>query len=305
MSTVALDGSTVVESPSPMSRSPPIFEISPGPVILVDGEPAAQPPISPSSASNLLQLAMSSESLKKIALGLITNIKQREREVAAYDTARNEHVAWLERELHRIQQTAPSTPRIPPQEDYVLNTDQAPGFYIPVEEGLWQPAYWVKLLPDGRCAGLLKDDGPEAVPYIADLFAQADYNPSDPDLPLPCWLLQLLAGAPTYYQVIRQEVEKIGDWAIIAEVTRYRNLTDHIKTKQAQIMQMEKDLKVLDEQRDLCEARLARTCFEDKVSVLCSLSGPRDKPRFRKIHRPKKRRLPTLPNTAWRPHTDF
>ena len=304
MSEEAMAGTTRVNSPEP-SHSPPIFEINPSPIIMVDGEPAAQPPISPTSAYNLLQLGMSPGSLRKIALGLLTNIKQREREVAAYDTARNKHVTWLERELRRTQQEAPSTPHIPPQEDFILNTDQAPGFFIPVEEGMWQPAYWVKQLPDGRCAGLLKDDGPDAVPYIADLFAQPDYDPTDPILPLPCWLLQLLGGAPTYFQVVRQEVEKVGDWAITAEVMRYRNLTDHIKTKQAQLMQAEKDLKVLDEQRDLCEACLARTHFEDKVSVLRSLTGPRDEPRFRKIHRPKKRRLPTPPNTAWRPHTDL
>ena len=79
---------------------------------------------------------MSLDSVRKIALGLITNIKQWGREVAAYDTAHNKHIFWLERELHHTQQTAPSTPRIPPQEDFVLNTDQAPGFYISVEERL-------------------------------------------------------------------------------------------------------------------------------------------------------------------------
>ena len=273
MSTTVLDGSTIVGSSERTSHSPPVFEIDPSPIILVDGEPAAQPPISPTSTYNLLQLGMSPGSLRKITLGLLTNIKQREREVAAYNMARNEHVTWLERELWHTQQEAPSTPRIPPQKDFILNTDQAPGFFIPVKEGLWQPAYWVKQLSDGRCTELLKDDGPDAVPYIADLFAQPDYDPTDPILPLPCWLLQLLSGAPTYFQVVHQEVEKVGDWAITAEVMRYRNLTDHIKTKQAQLMQTEKDLKVLDEQCDLCEARLARTHFEDKVSVLRFLTG--------------------------------
>ena len=305
MSTTALDGSTAVGSPEHTSHSPPVFEINPLPIILVDGEPAAQPPISPTSAYNLLQLGMSPRSLRKIALGLLTNIKQWEREVAAYDTARNEHVTWLERELQRIQQDAPSTPHIPPQEDFILNTDQAPGFFIPIEEGLWQPAYWVKQLPDGQCAGLLKDDGPDAVPYIADLYAQPDYDLNEPVLPLPCWILQLLSGTPTYFQVVHQEVERVGDWAITAEVMHYRNLTDHIKTKQVQVIQMEKDLKVLDEQCDLCKVRLARTRFEDKVSVLCSLTGPRDEPCYRKVNRSKKRHLPTPPNTAWCSNTDF
>ena len=252
----------------------------------------------------LLQLRMSSGSLRKIALGLLTNIKQREREVVAYDTAHNEHVTWLERELRHVQQDAPSTPRIPPQKDFILNTDQAPGFFIPVEEGLWQPAYWVKQLPDGRCAGLLKDDGPDAVPYIADLYAQPDYDLNQPVLPLPCWLFQLLSGAPTYFQVVCQEVERVGDWVITAEVMRYRNLTNHIKTKQAQIVQMERDLKVLDEQRDLCEACLARTRFKDKVSVLHSLTGPHNEPCLHKINQ-KRCHLPTPPNTAWHPNTDF
>ena len=93
MSDEAMSGTTRVNSPEL------IFEITPLPVITVDGEPTAQAPISPSSAYNLLQLEMSHDSVRKIALGLITNIRQREREVAAYDTARNERLTHLERQL--------------------------------------------------------------------------------------------------------------------------------------------------------------------------------------------------------------
>ena len=281
-----MSGTTRVNSPEL------IFEITPPPIVTVDGEPAAQAPISPSSAYNLLQLEMSHDSIRKIALGLITNIRQREREVAAYDTARNERLAYLERQVGQQQSTPPNTPVAPPQEDFILNTDQAPDFFIPVRNGLWQPAYWVKQLSDGRVAGLLKTDGPDDPPYVADLFAQPDNDPDTPTLPLPCWLLSLLSGPPAFYDVLRQKVRKMGSWALQAESIRYRNLSDHLKSKQIQLGQIEKEIRLLDEQRDLCEARLARSRFEEKVSILRTLMGPHNEPRLRKVYRGKKRHLP-------------
>ena len=289
MSDEAMSGTTRVNSPEL------IFEITPPPVVTVDGEPAAQAPISPSSAYNLLQLEMSHDSVRKIALGLITNIRQREQEVAAYDAARNECLAHLERQLGRQWITPPNTPVTAPQEDYVLNTDQAPDFFIPVRDGLWQPAQWVKQLSDGRVTGLLKTDGPDDPPYIADIFAQADNDPDLPMLPLPCWLLSLLSGPPAFYDVLCQEVQKTGSWALQAETIRYRNLSDHLKSKQIQLSQIEKEIRSLDKQRDLCEARLARARFEEKVSILRTLTGPRDEPRIRRVYRGKKRPLPNPP----------
>ena len=292
MSDVAMSGTTRVASPEL------VFEVTPPPVVTVDGEPAAQAPISPSSAYNLLQLEMSHASVRKIALGLITNIHQRERDVAAYDEARNERLAYLERQVGRQRSTPPNTPVTAPQEDFVLNTDQAPDFFIPVRDGLWQPAYWVKQLPDGRIAGLLKTDGPDDPPYISDIFASPDNDPDVPTLPLPCWLLSLLSGSPAFYDVLRQEVRKTGSWALQAETTRYRNLSDHLKSKQIQLAQIEKEIKSLDEQRDLCEARLARSRFEEKVSILRTLTGPRDEPRLRKVYRGKKHHLPVPPHVT-------
>src|ERR1700678_633184 len=140
------------------------------------------PPLSPSTAAVGLQLEPNDPiALMHIAQGLIATIRKRE---ADY---RIESNSWRERMA--TQQTRFEEPlaRAQPREDapegYVLNVkERAPNFVIPIQDGYYQPAWWVKQLPDGRVAGLPKSHSPDETPYIAEVYAECEGDDEDDNI---------------------------------------------------------------------------------------------------------------------------
>ena len=129
--------------------------------------PPMAPPLSPSTAAVGLQLEPNDPiSLMHIAQGLLATIRKREAD------HRTESDTWSEQMALQKLRFEEALARVQPREDapegYVLNIkERAPNFVIPIQDGYYQPAWWVKQLPDGRVAGLPKSHSPDETPYIA------------------------------------------------------------------------------------------------------------------------------------------
>jgi hypothetical protein len=155
-----------------------------------------------------------------------------------------------------------------PPEGYVENTTQAPGFYIPTKNGLSRPAKWVKQLEDGRVAGFSPEDGPTDSPFITDLYANPAYEYDEPQVPFPCWIREMLRGPSPVFNTLRDAIAAKGDWALLAEVIRYREYEDNVQMLSARAESINKDLDAVLVSQRLCEGRMEAARLDKQVSEL-------------------------------------
>jgi len=265
---------------SPPSHPSPPRSSPPRPINYMDWEgsvsgPAA--PLDPAKATLLLCTEVCADEARTIAQGLLATLRIREAETAAYQTARDAELSNLGRIIRESRTNSESTCASPdPPTGFVRNVGQAPNFFIPVSDGFFQPAYWVKQLPNGQVAGLLKDDPSDVEPHIGDLFCAERTLPTNgPILPMPAWLLELFAGSPSKFQPLEEAVDQTGDWALKADVRRLRNTMDAVKVKNHQISILAREIRLAEEISERTELRLANAGLADKVSALRALTTHR------------------------------
>jgi hypothetical protein len=107
-------------------------------------------PISPQSALVTLSLADGDEeALKSLSQSLITTIQKHTKEVRQTNDAKDTHIRKLEQTLGGF------LPVFDAPDGYMENDDsRAPNLNIPIQDGYFQPAHWVKQLDDGQVATL-------------------------------------------------------------------------------------------------------------------------------------------------------
>jgi hypothetical protein len=236
------------------------------------------PVYSPRTAATAIQITDNFDTVTDIARGLIRTLKQREREHREdrkqWSRERNtqgEELEFLRARLVDYRTTLP-TEECP--EGYVLNRDgRCPGFTIPVQDGMWQPAHWVKQLPDGCVVGLPKEHGPDEVPWVQQIYV-TPYDDGDDDyvvLPTPHWLLELLKGPAVAYATLEKAAHEDGDWGLYSDIRMYRKLEHHHADKQLQLNLLQTQLKGIKQSQDAALRRLEMARLEKQVSILRTL----------------------------------
>jgi hypothetical protein len=270
----AIDGYRV-NSPMPSTTSSP--ELSPTPTA-VEPMDDSGPVYSPRTAATTIQMADDMDTVTDLTRGLIRTLKQREREHRAdqeqWSRERNtqgEELEFLRARLVDYRATL-LTEECP--DGYVLNRDgQCPGFAIPIQDGMWQPAHWVKQLPDSRVAGLPKEHGPDKVPWVQQIYA-TPYDDGDDNymvLPTPHWLLELLKGPAVAYATLEKAAHEDGDWGLYSDIRMYRELEHHHADKQLQLNLLQTQLKGIKQSQDAALRRLEMARLEQRVSILHTL----------------------------------
>jgi hypothetical protein len=264
-----------IHSPMPSATSP--SELS-STTTAVEPMDDSGPVYSPRTAATAIQITDNFNTVSDIAQGLIRTLKQREHEHREdreqWSRERNtqgEELEFLRARLVDYRTTLP-TEECP--EGYVLNRDgQCPGFAIPIQDGMWQPAHWVKQLPDGRVAGLPKEHGPDEVPWVQQIYA-TPYDDGDDDyvvLPTPHWLLELLKGPAVAYATLEKAAREDGDWGLYSDIRMYRELEHHHADKQLQLNLLQTQLKGIKQSQNAALRRLEMARLEQRVSILQTL----------------------------------
>jgi hypothetical protein len=236
------------------------------------------PVYSPRTAATAIQLTDNFDTATDIARGLIRTLKQREREHwedrEQWSRERNtqgEELEFLRARLVDYRATLP-TEECP--DGYVLNRDgRCPGFAIPIQDRMWQPAHWVKQLPNGRVAGLPKEYKPDDIPWVQQIYA-TPYDNGDDDyvvLPMPHWLLELLKGPAVAYATLEKAAREDGDWGLYSDIRMYRELEHHHADKQLQLNLLQTQLKGIKQSQDAALRRLEMARLEQRVSILRTL----------------------------------
>jgi hypothetical protein len=142
-----------------------------------------------------------------------------------------------------------------------------------MQDGFTQPAYWVKLLPSGQVTGLLKDDAPDIQPHISELFCTDVFDPSNGLIqPMPTWLIELFAGAPSKFTALQEAITQTGSWKLSAETQCLRNAHEAIRIKNHQMSILAHKIRMVEDIAKHSEQRLANAGLPEKVHVLCSLT---------------------------------
>ena len=172
-------------------------------------------------------------------------------------------IETLERCLEHYEIQHPECPQ-----GYEANVGRAPSFYIPGPNKTTVLAKWVKQLDDGRVAGFGQHQAEGEAPHVIELFLTPSYNIEDPPEPLPGWFRALLMGPSAPFNVLREEVARLDNWSVLAEVVRHRALGDQLCEKHHQIRILDAQIEGLVERRRLCEARLEAGKVSTQVKYL-------------------------------------
>jgi hypothetical protein len=231
-------------------------------------------PLSPSTAAVGLQLNPENpDAIMHIAQGLLATIRKREAD------HRSEMDGWCEQmavqKIRFKEALARAQPTENQPEGYVRNVEgRAPNFIIPVEDGYFQPAWWVKQLADGRVVGLLKLHELDQTPHIAKVYAECDGDDDDenPVLPMPPWVLALFKGSTTMYAALTQQTREKGDWPLQAKVARYRELEVSLVNTKLRIEHLQAERRGMQEAQEASCAHLELARLDRKVSNLRTMA---------------------------------
>ena len=202
------------ESPASTTPSSPILPIPFNPV--ADAPALAQ--LAPNYTPVLLQTAVNilttqpdlNETVHAIAYGLVSTIHRHE--VAhALETKERDETNWVLQE--KLKKYAEKIDR----EFFLLGcpngykpNDGRISTLIPVREGFFIPAKFIRLRDDGRVLLLPGKQHHEKL-YAVDLFLTPDYSSQDVTEPIPTWFNTLLNSPTPTYHTLRHAVADLDD----------------------------------------------------------------------------------------------
>jgi len=210
-----------------------------------------------------------------IAQGLIATIHKSQGERSQERAAQDSRIHQLEAQLEHECLQWPQPGEAP--EGYVLNNDRrAPNFAVPIQDGYYQPAHWVRLLPGGQVAGLAKEHTPGSTPFISEIHTERhedDEHDPGPIYPLPAWTIELLTGPAASYGVLLKDAEQNHEWGLIAEVMRYREYEHQCNDLRACISLFETKLRGVSQAQATSGGRLELVQLDQRVSELRTITS--------------------------------
>jgi hypothetical protein len=240
------------ESPTSTTLSSPRLPIPFNPV--ADPATIAQlapnyTPVSPQTAVNILTTQPDlNKTVRTIAYGLVSTVHCREVAHALETKERDETNRVLQEKLKKYAEKIDKDFFLPGCPDGYEPNDGCVTTLIPVGEGFFVPAKFVKLRDDGRVLCLPGKEHHED-PYTVDLFLNPDYSSQDVAEPIPIWFNTLLNGPTPTYHTLRRAIADLDDWNATAEVEHYcrqddrlHHLRDELAIVQAEVHLAEDNL---------------------------------------------------------------
>jgi hypothetical protein len=206
-------------------------------------------PVSPQTAVNILTTQPDlNKTVHAIAYGLVSTVHCREVAHALETKERDETNHVLQEKLKKYAEKIDKEFFLPGCPDRYEPNEGRVSMLIPVGEGFFVPAKFVKLQDDGWVLCLPGKEHHKD-PYAVDLFLSPDYSSQDIAKPIPIWFNTLLNGPTPAYHTLHCAVANLNDWNTTAEVKRYhqqddqlRHLRDELAIVQAEVHLTEDDL---------------------------------------------------------------
>jgi hypothetical protein len=222
-------------------------------------------PLSPQTVRTTLEATSDIDNtmLRTIANGLLQTIADCKASISVSTKRYEDRLHHLEQKVLHYEGTFNHPPK-----GYELNAGKVTNFQIPVGDGLYQEAKWVRLNDDGTVSGYHSAQGPNQQPYIIDLYAAPGYSVDSPLEPLPAWFRHMLTGPGADFQILQQAVADTGDWGFAREIARYRQIDDDITAVAVKIEEYQRDLDAAHARLGSCESHLMLARAAERVTVL-------------------------------------
>jgi hypothetical protein len=158
-----------------------------------------------------------SDTLRAIARGLTVTLQQHDAYYAQQRRCNEQRIKDLEKRIGGYEEIFDTAP-----DGYEENNGRLPYFHIPVGEGKYRPAKYIKQLKGGWVARFLEEDGPHSTPHIIELFASPAYTIDDtiddPAEPMPPWFCRILFSHAALFATMQKAVLELDDWGLYAEI---------------------------------------------------------------------------------------
>jgi hypothetical protein len=205
--------------------------------------------------------------------GLTVTMQQRDTYYAQQRHRNEQHIKDLEKRIGGYEEIFDTVP-----EGYEENNGRLPNFSIPVGEGMYHVAKYIKQLEGGWVAGFTEEDRPHSTPHIIELYASPSYTSldttDDPAEPMPAWFRRILFGHAALYATLQKAILELNDWGLYAKITRHRAYDIELGMILGQIERLQLDAEAIRGSRELCEGRLTAAHTYKRLHRLSSSVGP-------------------------------
>ena len=211
-------------------------------------------PISPNTA--LVALKLNNQGIPSLTLtaniakGLAETIKKRNNAYEEEELRLKDCIQGLEDQVLHYEENFNM-----PLEGYIENQYYS-DLIIPIGNGIFCPAKWIKLLKEGHIAMYTSDDRPSSSPTIGTLHAQPDFSNTSTVEPLPVWYKAILMGPATTFHTYCRTLSHPWHWGIQADVTHFHAIDKEIVKANARLQAIKSKLEDLHLSRSLIQAHL-------------------------------------------------
>ena len=230
-----------------------------------------EPPMSPNTVATTLAAHpnLNADILQAITKGLLATIARCDAHENIEIRRLKEQIAGLHDRVEHYENIFERAP-----DGYIDNEGQVPHFYIPLGDGVFKPAKWIKKLEDGHVAGFHADQGLNESPYVIDLYAQADtvgHGEENPIEPLPTWFRALLIGPASDFVHLQRDIGDLDDWGLAREIARFHELDQEAAELAARVEVLHEELDATHDSRTMSEKRLVLARASQKAARLENL----------------------------------
>ena len=183
---------------------------------------------------------LNADILRAITKGLLATIARRNTQENIEIHRLKEQISELHDRVEHYENIFEHAP-----DGYIENDGRVPHFFIPLGDGVFKPAKWVKKLEDGRVTGFHEQQGPNESPYIIDLYAQADtvgHGEENPIEPLPAWFRALLIGPSSNFVHLQCDIGDLDDWGLAREIAHFHELDQEAAKLATQVEVLHEEL---------------------------------------------------------------
>jgi hypothetical protein len=236
---------------------------------------ALTPAVSPRSALAILDGNddIDPDALRTIAHGLTVTLQQRDAYYTQQRRRNEQRIKDLKKRIGGYEEIFDSVP-----DGYEENNGRLPHLAIPVGNGMYKSAKYIKQLEGGWVAGFTDEDGPHSTPHIAELFASPAYDindtTDDPAEPMPPWFRRILFGHAALFSTMQKAVLELDNWGLYAEISRHCAYDVELGTILGQIERLHLDAEAIHTAREICEGRLTAAHAYKRLNRLSSSVGP-------------------------------
>ena len=239
--------------------------------LLVRPVESTEPPMSPSTVATTLAAHpdLNADILRAITKGLLATIARRDAQENIEIRRLKEQIAGLHNRVEHYENIFERAPN-----RYIKNDGRVTHFFIPLGDGVFKPAKWIKKLEDGRVAGFDADQGPNESPYVINLYAQADtvgHGEENPIEPFPAWFHALLIGPASNFMHLQRDIGDLDDWGLAREIARFRELDQEAAELAARVEVLHEELNATRDARTMSEKRLVLARASQKAAQLENL----------------------------------